>query len=69
MIFSLRVLGIELLGIRLGPLVHADDLTEWNGASHTSGSFERDTEPLSAIHEEPWTEEDSSKPRVGFGRW
>lgn len=61
--FSLRVLGVEVFGWSLGADVHGDELTEWNGSTHTNGSFERDTEPLRADRMEPYYEDR----RIGFG--
>jgi hypothetical protein len=57
---SLRVFGIEV--VSFGSEEPAEGLTEWNGSTHTNGSFERDTEPFSASNEEPYY--DGSK--IGF---
>lgn len=62
---SISVLGTEVFSIALGPQLYAEDPEGWNGSTHTNGSFERDTEPLSATNEEPYSEDR----KIGFGRW
>lgn len=60
---SVSVLGTEVFAIALGAEAAQDELEDWNGSTHTNGSFERDTEPLRADRMEPYYEDDR---RIGF---
>lgn len=59
---SISVLGTEVFSVVLGPQLNAEEPAEWNGSTHTNGSFERDTEPLSPDRMEPYYEDR----RIGF---
>lgn len=63
MVWELRLLGFPILYLRAGPELNPPGLAEWDGSSHTNGSFERDTEPLRADRMEPLEWEDR---QIGF---
>jgi hypothetical protein len=63
MTLSVRILGTEIFAVSWGPECSQDALEDWNGSTHTNGTFERDTEPLRADRMEPYYEDGK---RIGF---